>query len=151
MPILIDPFSFTSSARFIICFLSIKLAAFYSSPVLCKLSEISLSVIVVVRFIRCFLCINIVAFDSFYATIPFLSFSALLFISSCVPCTHIPPYPISFPSEGNLGSSWVCWIVWYFRMTFCSYTMLPFMGVVEVQPLVLFLLTILLSCSHYFL
>jgi hypothetical protein len=117
MPIFNDPFSFTSSTRIITCFLSIKLAAFYSSLVLYILLEISLFVTALTRFIRCFLNIKLVAFGSF-STGEFLAFSTLLFILWRALHAH-PSYLV--PSvKRKPGSVWVCRTLWYFRLTFCS-------------------------------
>jgi hypothetical protein len=118
MPILNDPFSFTYSTGFIRFFLSIKLMAFCSGPVICILLEISLSVMILTRFIRYSPSINIVTFCSF-SLLESSSHSLLFSLFSYVPCTHI--HPILFPSiRRKPGSVWVCRTLWYFGLTFCS-------------------------------
>jgi hypothetical protein len=94
MPILNDPFSFTSFARFIKCFLSMKLTTFCSGPVLCILSNISSFVTALMRFTRCSLNIKIVVFCSFFAG-EIIAFSILFFIPLRALHTH-PSYHVPF-------------------------------------------------------
>jgi hypothetical protein len=118
---MISPGNSRSSQGFFLCF------SFCSGSVLCKLSEISSLLWPWVRFIRCSLGIKLTAFcsSSAWRALAF-SLPILLYL---FPRMVLDP-SCSFCQKGTRVSL-VCHTQWYFGLTFCSQTMLPFMGVVD--------------------